>query len=130
MIGTSECGIDGLADAVIKGMEEYKDLTDEALDEAVKKTAKAVKEQIRSNAPRRTGKHAKTWSERITKTSSHLKERTVYAQTPRGYALAHLLENGHIKRGGGFTPGRPYISPAEQMGIEMLEREIQQKIGG
>lgn len=133
MISNSECGIDGLADTVIKSMEEYRDLTDEAVDEAVKKTAEAVKNQIRSNAPRSSGSgkhHWQTWNEKVTKSTSHLKGRTVYARTPRGYALAHLLENGHEVRGSDRkTQAFHYIAPAEQMGAEMLENEIKKSIG-
>lgn len=122
--------IDGLANAVIKGLEEYRGLTDDALDEAVKKTAETVKEEIRANAPKHTGKHSRTWSERLTLNNSHTKVRTVYARTPRGYALAHLLENGHVTRSGGHVTGRPYIAPAEQHGEEMIENEIKRSIGG
>lgn len=124
----NEIDVNQMAAAVMKGLEEYRDLTDDAVDAAVKKTAEAVKNEIRGSAPRRTGKHAKTWSEKPTKTTSHLKERTVFARTPRGYALAHLLENGHATRGGGYAAGRPYIAPAEQHGEEMLENEIKKAI--
>lgn len=122
--------VDAMAKAVIKGLEEYRDLTEDAVDEAVKKTAEAVKTEIKDNAPRRSGKHAQKWSERLTQNGSHIKERTVYARTPRGYALAHLLENGHRtrKKGGDPVPGHPYIAPAEQHGEEMIEQEIKKKI--
>ena len=69
-----------------------------------------------------TGAYAKSWSVKNTKQNSHAFEVTVYSRNR--YQLAHLLEFGHAKRGGGRVSGRSHIAPAEQKGIEELEQNI------
>ena len=114
--------IDNLADEIMKGLTEYVDLAEADMKKAVKKTATAVKKDIAANAPKRTGKYAASWTTKKTKESSHTLEMTVHSKDR--YQLAHLLEKGHAKRGGGRVAGRPHIAPAEESGAKMLEKLI------
>jgi len=114
--------IDNLADEIMKGLTEYVDLAEADMKKAVKKTATAVKKDIAANAPKRTGKYAASWTTKKTKENSHTLEMTVHSKDR--YQLAHLLEKGHAKRGGGRVAGRPHIAPAEESGVKMLEKLI------
>ena len=118
--------IDHMADAIMEGLNEYADLAADEMKAAVKKSAKTVKDEIGSGAPERTGKYAKSWRTKTTKESANALEITVYS--PSRYMLAHLLENGHAKRGGGRVRAIPHIAPAEQHGIEQLERDIEEAL--
>ena len=122
----SRIQIDQLAATVMKELEEYADTTTDGVKAAVKKAAKNVKKEISANAPVRTGKYAKSWATRTTVESSHALEITVHSRNR--YQLAHLLEHGHAKRGGGRVAARPHIAAAEEHGIEELEREIERSI--
>ena len=118
--------IGGLAAAIMEQLEEYADLTTEGMKKAVTEAGKTVRKEIKASAPSRTGKYAKSWQSKKTAESASSLEVTVYS--PSKYRLAHLLEHGHAKRGGGRTAAIPHIAPAEQKGIEQLERDIERCI--
>lgn len=118
--------IDQLADEVMKGLTEYADLATEDLKKAVQDAGNSVKKQISATAPKDTGAYAKSWAvKKVQETSDSL---TVVVHSKNRYQLAHLLEFGHAKRGGGRVAGKPHIAPAEQAGIKKLEDDIKRAL--
>ncbi len=115
-----------LASAIMESLEEYADLATEDLKKAVKNAGNAVKKEIRENAPKRTGAYGKSWAAKVSKETSNSLEVTVYSRNR--YWLAHLLEFGHAKRGGGRVAGRAHIAPAEELGVRKLEAEIERSL--
>lgn len=118
--------IDDLADLVMDGLHEYSELADTAMKKAVRKTAASVKKEISENAPKCTGRYAKSWTTKKTKENSHSLEMTVHSKNR--YQIAHLLEHGHAKRNGGRVPGKPHIAPAEENGAELLQSLIKKEL--
>jgi hypothetical protein len=110
-----------LSDVIMEGLEEYRDLSTDAMKEAVEKTAKNVKKEIQSKAPVRTGKYKKSW--KVTKTEENAEKLVMTVHAGR-YQLTHLLEHGHAKRGGGRVAAIPHIAPAEADGVKELDDEI------
>lgn len=123
-----KCSIDGLAQEIMDGLTEYADLATTDMKSAVKKAGTTVKKKIKTNAPKKTGAYAKSWSVKTTKETSNSLKVTVYS--PKKYQLAHLLEFGHAKRGGGRTKAQPHIAPAEESAIKQLESDIQRALEG
>lgn len=118
--------VDNFADEVMKNLHEYAELADTAMKKAVRKTATSVRKEISANAPKRTGKYAKSWATKKTKENSHSLEMTVHSKDH--YQIAHLLEKGHAKRGGGRVEGKPHIAPAEENGADLLESLIKKEL--
>ena len=123
-----KCSIDGLADAIMEGLKEYSDLASSEVKGAVRKAGKLVKDEIAANAPKKTGAYSKSWSVKATKETSESLELVVYSKNR--YQIAHLLEHGHAKRGGGRTKACVHIAPAEEAGAKQLEDDISKALGG
>ena len=122
----TKVSIGNMADAIMKELNEYADTTADGVKAAVQKAAKTVKTEIQAGAPARTGAYKKSWATKNTAESSNKLEITVYSRNR--YQLAHLLEHGHAKRGGGRVRAIPHIAPAEQAGIEQLEKDIERSL--
>lgn len=127
-MSSDRVSIDQMASAIMEGLQDYADLATDDLKAAVKKAGTTVRKQIQTTAPSDTGKYAKSWSVKNTKETSNSLEVTVYSKNR--YQLAHLLEYGHAKRGGGRTKAQPHIAPAEETAISQLERDIKRSLGG
>lgn len=125
-MATDRVKIDNMAAEIMKGLDEYARLTTSDLKSSVRKAGTNVKKDIQANAPKKTGAYSKSWSVKTTKETSNSLELTVYS--PKKYQLAHLLEFGHAKRGGGRTKAQPHIAPAEEAGIKQLEAEIERAL--
>ena len=118
--------IDDLAKEVMRGLDEYADVTTEQVKKAVRKAGNTVRREIQENAPKNTGDYAKSWAAKKVRESSHTLEVVVHSKNR--YQLTHLLEFGHCLRNGGRTRAMPHIAPAEEKGIEQLEKMIERDI--
>ena len=114
--------VDEMTVAISKCLDEYKDLAADELKKAIKNAGKSVREDIKANAPRKHGRYKESWKTKTLSESSSSLSIVVYSKDR--YMLAHLLEKGHAKRGGGRVDGRPHIRPAEEKGIKQLEDDI------
>lgn len=126
-MSSDRVSIDGLAAEVMKGLTEYADLATDDMKKAVRKAGTTVRKEIEANAPKKTGTYAKSWAVKKVKETSSSLELTVHSKNR--YQLAHLLEFGHAKRGGGRVAGKSHIAPAEEVGIRELEQEIERSLG-
>ena len=120
--------IDKLNTAVSKILAEYegnitKNVT-EVTKEICKKGAQAVKASARG-AVGGTGKYASGWTSEV-KTTRYATSGVIYNKSQPG--LAHLLENGHAKVGGGRVAGRPHIAPVEEELIKDYEEGVRNAI--
>ena len=115
-----------LATALTDALQEYENLAVEDLKVAVTDTAKEVKADIAARAPKRTGAYKKSWT--VKKTGENATSISVVVHSKNKYQLAHLLEFGHAKRGGGRTRANPHIEPAQVAGEKTLADKIERSL--
>lgn len=120
--------ISQLSAAVMEAVREYADTATEEVKQAVTETGDTVRDEIRQNAPKDTGRYARSWTVKKTKETSQSLTVTVHSKDH--YQLAHLLEFGHAKRGGGRVAAQPHIAQAEEHGIEQLEEKLRKALEG
>ena len=120
--------IEQMADAIEEELLKYNNLAADEVKKAVKKAGKTTKNDINGSAPVRTGKYAKSWRSKVTAEDSQSISVTVHS--PTRYMLAHLLEHGHAKRGGGRVRAIHHIAPAEEHATTELVRDIENALKG
>lgn len=120
--------VDQMAEALARTMAEYAELSNEVMKDCVAEVSRSVKKDIQGNAPLRTGKYQKSWAAK--KVQENANSLTIVVHSRDRYQIAHLLEHGHAKRGGGRVQAIPHIAPAEQRGVEELTAKIERGLSG
>ncbi|ADU27365.1 HK97 gp10 family phage protein [Ethanoligenens harbinense] len=120
--------IDQMDSAIMDELTKYAGLAADDLKDAVKDTAKSVRKDIMDNAPVDTGKYKKSWSVKNVHEDAESIDLVVHSRNR--YQIAHLLEHGHAKRGGGRVAARPHIAAAEERGNEKLVQTLEEKLKG
>lgn len=115
----------GLADEIMRCLEEYTDDVIEALDEAEENLAEEGVKILKNSSPRKTGKYARSWKQTKFRT-----KHVIYARKP-SYRITHLLEKGHAKRNGGRVSAIVHIKPVEdelaKKAVRKLEKVLKRK---
>lgn len=120
--------VDQMADAIAQSMSEYAELSNETMKKSVTEVGQSVKKDIQSGAPIKTGRYKKSWTVQKVKENANMLMVAVHSRDR--YQIAHLLEHGHAKRGGGRVAAIPHIAPAEQSGAEELVSKIERGLSG
>lgn len=107
-------------------LADYSVDVSKAAEMAITAVAKEATKKLKQSAPRRTGKYAKGWTSKVDKGFMTV-EAVVYGKTGT-YQLAHLLENGHAKRGGGRTAPVVHIAPVEEWAVSEVQKRIKEQL--
>lgn len=114
-----------MADAIMKELEKYADVTTEEMKALAKEVGKETAEKLQRTSPKATGDYAKRWTSTVRAESAN--SITVSAHDKK-YQISHLLEKGHQNRNGGRTPAIVHIAPAEEAAAEELEKELRKRL--
>ena len=119
--------IDQLAAEIAKGLADYSQDVVEKVNVSSDKVGKAAVKRLKQTSPKRYGNYAKSWAMKTEPEVGQPHKRIVHVKAPH-YRLAHLLEYGHAKVGGGRVEGRPHIGPAEEEVIREFTAAVEEAI--
>lgn len=113
------------------GSEVQAEAEDVAYDVTVEATKRLRKNSPRSHTKGHRGTYAKGWVHKADKTKVGVTE-IIYGKTASTYAIAHLLEHGHARRGGGrdVPPAEPkhHIQQQQDWASEEFEKRLKERI--
>jgi len=105
-----------------KIVSEYTGDVSEAIEKEIDSTAKLVLKEVKATAPRDRPEYYEGF--RIKKEDSlGSVARIVHNKTHPG--LVHLLEKGHVLRGGGRVSAIPHLVPAYDKFAPQMEKNIE-----
>lgn len=112
---------------ISKFCEAYHGEVIEALDEVLPQVAREAVKKLKATSPKRPergAKYSKGWTYK--REGGRLTVGVVIYGKDGTYQLAHLLEKGHAKRGGGRTNKYEHIKPVEEwLNEEAVDRVIE-----
>ena len=112
-----------LARKIGKILSEYGDEVSKILDKRGSEVVNAAVKDLKKTSPRsnltlsRRKHYADNWTKAEETDRIQTPRRVIYNKSPT-YRVAHLLENGHAKRGGGRVRAIPHIEPIEEKLVE------------
>lgn len=122
-------------DQFSKSMREIIDAIPEHLEKeipkAVSKSVQSGRKRVRENIAGfggwgvRTGRYIQGWASRREQRGNSWVGYVYNKDVP---GLAHLLEKGHAKVGGGRVSGREHIAPAAKDTFEEFEKQIEKAV--
>lgn len=107
-------------------LKEYSEQVNQTMQKVLPEVAKEAAKKIQGDAPKKTGKYASGWRQKTTQSDLTIESVVYNAKLP---GLAHLLEKGHAKRGGGrVPPAKVHIKPAEEWVKSETARRLEEAL--
>lgn len=116
-----------LAHEISNMLSTYSKEVAEKIDISSERIAKAAVKKLKASSPKDSGNYAKSWRLDSEGAYGQTKNRIIYVKEPH-YRLAHLIEHGHARAGGGRTQGKPHIRPVEQEVMKEFMEEVEEAI--
>ena len=108
---------------IMQALRSYTDEVQEKVEEAAKEVSTQAANNLKSTSPKKTGKYAASW------TTKKVGDKWVI-HNKKHYQLTHLLEKGHVKRGGGRVSAQVHIRPVEQDAIRDFVNAVERAVEG
>lgn len=114
---------DDLANTIVRNLTSWSEEIVEGITKDTDEISKEAKKQLEHKAPKRTGRYARGFAVKKTKTGKR-----VYNKDR--YQLTHLLEHGHLTKGGRRTRPQKHFAPVEEWAVDELVERTEKRING
>ena len=129
MSNTARIEPDELTQTLNDIISEYTNETKEIVNECVKEVSKEAVKKLKRESPKRTGTYAKGWTSKV-EVDEWSADATIYGKKASTYAVAHLVEFGHLTRKGTRTRPNPHVADvrkwAEKALVERVSKRLQE----
>lgn len=116
-------GVDSLSSALGQILRQYGEEVDERLRSELQHAGEFAAVEVSRTSPRgASGQYAGSWDYIFKAKGGQLT--AIVGNSGKHTTLSHLLEKGHMDRGGGWVGGREHIAPAYEKTVEMLDRRL------
>lgn len=121
--------IDELANLIAQELQNYSDEVTEKVKDAIDTVSQEANEEIKNHITFNevTGEYIKSFRIKTSFEDKWNKRNTWYVANGQ-HRLTHLLENGHIKRGGGRVKAYPHIKFGEELAKKRLEELVKKAV--
>ena len=127
MVAKGIIDVDLIASTIVNELAAYTREVSEGVKAAVDTTAKELLKNTKADAPVRSGKYKKAMAIKTRYEGIYDKRVTWYVKAPH-FRLAHLLEKGHAKRGGGRVKAYPHIEKNAEKAKKDFEKRVKEVI--
>ena len=119
--------IEELSSAIEDALGMYSKEIEAGIRKEVDISMKKLVIATKRDAPVRTGEYKKSISSKKSSDRLGAYSKVWYVKAPH-YRLAHLLNNGHAKRGGGRINGDDHITKNEKAAVSEFQRAVKEVI--
>lgn len=120
-----------LAGAVMEQLKKFEEVTSEELYKIAKKVASEGTKRLKETSPKgdggRNGHYVDGWTVTAVRKNANAFSFVVHNRKKPG--LTHLLENGHVLRGGGRARAFPHIKAVEEWCEEEYLKRVERMLG-
>lgn len=118
---------EALAAAIQQELEEWSGEVKERMNDAGRESIDKLVKMTKASAPKKSGKFRRAITSEESTNAMGAKTYTWGAKAP-SHRVTHLLVHGHANRGGGRTPGNPFLESALSTILPEYEKAVKEAV--
>ena len=118
---------EALAAAIQQELDEWRGDVQDRVNDAGRESIEKLVKMTKATAPKKSGKFRRSITSEESTNAMGAKAYTWGAKAP-SHRVTHLLVHGHANRGGGRTPGNPFLENALSSVLPEYEEAVKESV--